>query len=854
MSSRSVLRLSVAALLFLLIIGTSSAQLTIPLPQHSGELSVPGLNDTVEILRDSYGVPHIYASSIYDLFFAQGFTQAQDRWWQMEFSRHTTRGSIQELTGRSDSLMGTDVFLRTLGLRQVTQQEIDETLSDDSVAILQAFADGVNAYILSRPASELAIEYNLLGLNGITIEIEPWSPVDSLMWGKIMAYSLSGNQDIEQLFSVLYAELPEDMMADFLPEWPFGERPTIVQPEDLAVMEETASLDTAFDPGAGIAGLETTWAGGFETADLEQVGIVTGPSIGSNNWVAGGSNTESGLPLMANDMHLGHRMPSIWYEIGLHCAPVTADCPYDVTGFTFSPTPGVTAGHNARISWAFTNVGPDTQDLYLIRVNPENPLQYEYNGEWRDMTVREETLNFGDGSEPVTFQVRITHFGPIINDNARDAEGNLTGFNNENPVALRWTSLEPGSLLDASLGLNRAQNWDDFRAALTMWDSPSQNVIYADVDGNIGYQMPGRIPIRAPGHTGMLPVEGWTDTYEWRGYIPYESLPRIFNPERGYVISANQAVVPLEYYDALANTIGDEFGADSNYVISRLWDYGYRGTRINQLMVELAPHTPETFAQMHGDNFDGSAAEIVPLLADVTLEDSALADRVAWLQEWDFQADIDSAHAAYYAMFWRALVQQLYNDQFGDLYSANGTQNEWRSVYLLWNEPDNVWWDDVTTPDGVETRDDIVARALQQGYDDTVAALGEDETAWIWGALHTTTFVSDPLGQSGVPLAENLVNRGPFPTSGTRSAINANDYSIRDFSVSSGPSERVIYDLSDWDNSRSIHITGQSGHPQSDQYDDMIDEWLNIQYRPMVFTREAVEGVAVNTLILTPAD
>ena len=833
-------------LLALLLAGSVAAQG--PNPTHDGEFAVPGLNDRVEILRDEWGVPHIYASNTHDLFFAQGYTQAMDRWWQMEFYRNAANGSIQKLTGRIDGLMGTDVYMRTLGFRQVVEQEIAENLSADTLAILQAFADGVNAYIVDRPATELAFEYNLLRTTGVNIEIEPWTPADSIMWGKMMSLQLSGNQGTEQLLASLTAALPEDILAFWNVEWPFGEKPTIILEEELPMLE--AATDTAYTPGmgTGITGTEITLAGGFSMDD-SSLPLATGPGIGSNNWVVHGDLTDSGLPLLANDMHLSVQMPSIWYEIGLHCQPVSDACPFEVAGFTFAPTPGIVAGHNARIAWAHTNVGPDTQDLYQLRVNPDNPLQYEWDGEWRDMTIRDETLAFGDGSEPLTFQVRETHLGPIINDQPGD-------FNNDNPMALRWTALEPGTLFEALIRLNLASDWDEFREAVRYWDTPSQNIVYADIDGNIGYQVPGRIPIRATDHTGLLPMPGWTSDYEWRGYLPYELLPRLFNPARGYVATANQAIVPLAYYDWLNEQLADDYGTNINPVISQRWAYGYRGERINAMIEELAPHSADTFIQMHGDNYDGSAAEVLPFVLDLAVEDETLTDLLQWLGEWDNQMHMDSPQAAFYAHFWVRMVDNLYNDRLAEAgRRADGANNEWWAAYLLLQDPDNPWWDDTRTSE-TETRDDILLKSLNEALANITAELGEDRDTWRWGDLHTTTFVSDPLGQSGLPPIERIVNRGPVATSGTGSAINATGWSAASpgFEAYALPSERVIYDLSDWDASLSMHTTGQSGHPASTHYDDMIDPWRLIEYRPMVWSREAVEAATVNTLVLEPGE
>jgi penicillin amidase len=826
--------------LFLLVVTGANAQK----PVHTGELQVPGLRDRVEIFRDIWGVPHIYASNVYDLMFAQGFTQATDRWWQMEFYRHVGSGAIQELTGFNQGLMGTDRYLRTLGLRDLAQRELDEVYDDEARFLFQAFADGVNAYILSRPQTELAVQYNLLRVAGVRITVEPWTPIDTIIWGKMMAFNLASNSDYEELLSELYGAMDKDLLDSWNIPFPYGEMPTIIWDSELPITAQPTTRQSA--PEVGIVGLNIDIEGKQIAEQLVWLNFDAG--IGSNNWVVSGALTESGLPLMANDMHLGIQMPSIWYEIGLHCAPVTADCPYDVVGFALSPTPFIVAGHNADISWALTNVGPDTQDLYQIRVNPDNELQYEWDGEWRDMTVREETLYFGDGTDPITFRVRMTHLGPIVNDR-------IDGFNNDTPIAMRWTALEPGGVLMAFLRLNKASNWEEFREALSYWDSPAQNVIFADRNNNIGYQIPGKIPVRVAGHSGLLPVPGWTSEYEWLGYYPFDLLPRLYNPERGYIVTANQAVVPLAYYDQVAQELADVFGEDANYLISYHWDYGYRGRRINQLIETLAPHNIETFTTIHGDNFDGNAMEIIPILAEIPFPDD-LTDMRDWLLEWDYQMHKDSPQAAFWAYFWVRLMDNLYNDEFAVAdYWVDGNQNNRIVTRRLMSDPQNVWWDDVDTAGVTETRDEIVIKSFAEALDGISERLGDEPSAWKWGDLHTTTFVSNPLGLSGIAPIERQVNRGPFPTSGSGVAINATGwgaYPNADFSVWSGPSERVIYDFSDWDNSRSIHTTGQSGHPNNANYDDMIQPWINIQYRPMVFSREAVESVATQTLILVP--
>lgn len=836
-----------------------------PLPQHEGSVSVrsgsvgnaaqavdiDGLGAPVEIIRDNWGVAHIYASTSYDLFFAQGYTQAQDRWWQMEFSRHIGAGRIGELTGKNNAVLGNDLFIRKFGWYAAAQRDWN-AMSEESKAVLEAFADGVNAYVLNRDKNDLALEYNLLGVTGVNITVDPWTPVDSLAWAKVMADNLSGNWESEVLRSELTEVLGEEMTNQFMPTWPFGDKPTILKAEDLPISE--ASLSSGSDT-AGLIGIDNSFATDYASNNLAAA-FGKGAGIGSNNWVVSGELTASGKPLLANDPHLGIQMPSIWYEVGLHCETVGETCPFNVTGFALPATPGVIIGHNDRIAWGVTNVGPDVQDLYRIKVNPENELQYEWNGEWRDMTVREEVINFGDGEAPITLQVRETHLGPIINDYEFDSEtGEVSGYNNEEPLAFHWTAIaETSTILDSAVRLNMAQNWEEFREALSYWDVPSQNFVYADVDGNIGYQVPGRVPVRAEGHSGLLPVDGSTDEFEWLGYIPFDELPRAFNPERGFIATANQAVVPLEYYDQLRDKLAGEFGENANYFISQEWAYGYRGQRIEELLTTTGPHTAETFAVIHGDNKMISAEELAPYIAALEFDDAALTEARDWMLDWDYQMHMDSPKAALYGYYWARLLQDLFEDQLGEIVGpAEGDMGMW-AVYLLVEEPENIWWDDVNTADATETRDDILKRAFAEAHAALVEQQGQNRDSWAWGKLHTSTFVSNPLGLSGISLIEDMVNRGPAATSGGSDIVNATgwDFDREGFAVRSLPSMRYIADLSDLSASQTMHTTGQSGHPYSPHYGDMIDPWRLIQYHPMLWTREQVDAAAVSTLTLNP--
>ena len=564
--------------------------------------------------------------------------------------------------------------------------------------------------------------------------------------------------------------------------------------------------------------------------------------------------TQSGKPLLANDPHLGIQMPSIWYEIALHCTNDGTGQPYDVAGFAFAPSPGIIIGHNNNIAWGFTNVYPDVNDQYMMKINPDNPLQYEWNGKWRDMTVREENISFGDGKPAINIKVRLTHLGPITNENKYDSKtGELGGFNNKDALALHWTALEPSNLMLAIIGLDRARNWDDFRAALKNWDVPSQSVLYADTQGNIGYQMPGKIPIRPSGLTGQVPTPGTGDQYMWKGYIPYDLLPRIFNPARNFIVASNEECATPEYYDFLQKQLGADtnpnFGSRYNK-----WCYGYRAQRIYDMLKQLNPNTVATYQSIQGDNRYLSADEVLPYLSKLIFADKEVADARDWLLTWDKVCNGDSPHAALYAEFWMRLMQNTFQNKLGTVTGAEGDDKDMWAINLLLQKPNDKWWDDPATSSVVETRDDVLARSFSEGYAATVAALGKDRTKWRWGDLHAANFVSNPLGASGIGLIESIVNKSKVPVGGSSACVNGEWWiaSTGTFAPVEIPSMRMIVDMNDLTNSVSINSTGESGHPGNPWYGNMIIPWSKVQYHPMLWTRQQVEAGTAHKLNLNP--
>jgi penicillin amidase len=798
-------------------------------PQTDGEIKLSGLDGPVEVIRDNMGIPHIYAATLHDLFMAQGYVHSQDRFWQMDFWRHIGSGRLSEMFG--DAQVETDTFLRTLGWRQVAEQEL-ATFDPESLAILNSYAEGVNAYLAEHQGTALSLEYGILKILTPDYRPEPWTPVNTLTWAKAMAWDLRGNMDEEIQRAILLKTLTPEQVAQLFPAYP-ADHPVII-PE----MGQAATI-----PSVRRSVPDLDWVSIQKRfSALDALLGPSGAGIGSNSWAVAGSLTTSGMPLLANDPHLTIQMPSIWYQIGLHCRPVSAGCPFEVAGFSFAGAPGVVIGHNQNIAWGLTNTGPDVMDLYIEKINPDNPNQYEYNGQWVDMTLRTETIAVG-GGEPVSLTVRSTRHGPIISD----TYGKLADFTTKTGVtlpenyaiSLRWTALEPSTILKAVWGFDQAANWDEFRQAASMFNVPAQNLLYADVQGNIGYQMPGNIPIRKNGD-GRLPVPGWTDEFEWTGYIPFDELPHVFNPSKGYIVTANNAVV----------------GADYPHLISTDWDYGFRANRLVN-MIENAPGPIDIayIQKMQGDNYDANASTLVPLLTRLAFQPGTPNQAVALdlLKNWDTQAGMDSAPAALFEIFWKNLMVDTFNDDLPEDYRPEGGSRWVEVMRTIVNQPDNFFWDDKATTDKVERRDDILVRAFTEAVAEIEQLQGKDPGKWNWGDLHTATFMNQTLGKSGIAPIDALFNRGPFRTNGGDAIVNATGWNATlGYSVDWLPSMRMIVDLGNLDNSVTVHTTGESGHAYHPHYIDMVDLWRNIQYYPMLWDEQGITAAAEAHLQLVP--
>jgi penicillin amidase len=860
-------------LVVVLVAGTGLAAWVLrrPLPATDGTVTIAALGAPVTVSRDERGVPHLWAESDADLFLAQGFVHAQDRFFEMDYRRHVASGRLSELLGDVPEARTADTVIRTLGWREVAEEEWD-LLGSESRALLQAYADGVNTYLEGREASELAMEYTVLGLQVEVPDIEPWTPVDSLAWLKAMAWDLKSNYDEELERTRVYRTVGNvERVAELFPAYPYEAHEPIVVP--AAPGDDGGpgqAVDASFETGT-LSGSRAEYraaAAAFDTALLALAAVprlVGGDDgVGSNSFVVAGGHTASGLPLLANDPHLSVGVPGVWYQIGLHCVAMGPDCSFDVSGFSFSGLPGVLIGHNGDLAWGMTNTRADVTDFFLERVHSDGT--YERGEERVDTESRTEVIDVA-GAEPFSITVQSTVHGPIVSGvlevstaasapvPAGSPPGGIDGY----AVAIAWTGLEPGRTIEGILALNRAASADDVAAAAALLDVPAQNIVFATSAGDIGYQAAGSIPIRSPLAVNAVPVDGtwprpgWDATFDWEGNIPAENLPRALNPEEGFVVAANQAVTVQG---------GGPFLAED-------FDHGYRSDRIRTLLEEAIAAgedlTVEAANAIMLDTANPLAEVLVPAILRLDIEDAFLREAVDELALWEEQGypnDVDSSGAAYFNAVWANLVSLTFDDELPDGTTSRDDSRWIRVISVLMEDPRSPWWDDVSTVSITETRDEILLRALQYARNQLTNSLGKDADRWQWGDLHRAHFTHPILPPETTPgVLAWLVNPTPVAVPGGSSSVNATGWDaspdeegVFSYAMTTAPSMRMVVDLENPNASTWVMTSGASGHPTSRHYADQLGAWVRGETFNWPFTREAVDEQAAATLTLTPGE
>jgi len=783
-----------------LILVAGYGYLQTSLPDTEGNISLAGLKHPVEVVRDRSGIPHITAKTTEDAVFTLGFVHAQDRLWQMEMNRRTGAGRLSEILG--DATVSTDKFLRTVGFYQ-SAKEAFERFDEETKKGLLAYTAGVNAYLEQRSGS-LPAEFLILGVTP-----EKWSPIDSVVWTKMMAWDLGKNWSTELARMQLATTLPLSQVSEFFPAYP-GEAQEPLP--DFSTLYKVAGLNP-----------ERLMAAAPETLP---------PSAGSNNWVVSGSKTNTGKPLLANDPHLGLAAPALWYFAHLKTPE------FETIGATLPGVPGVILGRNKKIAWGFTNTGPDTQDLYIEKINPDNPEEYKTPEGWARFQTRKETIRVKD-QDPVDITVRITRHGPVLSDVYEKASKTVASGH---VLAFAWTSLlDQDTTPMTSLKMAKAQNWADFKEAIRYFTSPQQNMVYADTDGNIGYYAPALVPIRDPANkaAGRIPVPGWDAKYDWKGFIPFEELPQAYNPAKGFHFTANQKIVPPTY----------------PHFITHDWNLPYRAMRIKDRLELEEQHSVQTFIDLHGDVQSLMAEEFLEILLTTKPADDFSRQALTALSTWDGQMTMNDKAPLIFNAWIRELNKAIYADETGDYFKSLWRH---RPIFLknvlLNTNGQGHWCDNKTTDANVESCEDILQSSLYASLEDLKERYGADMEAWNWGEAHFAH--SDHLPFSKVGVLRNIFDIR-VPSSGGIFTVNVGRNRMEDdvnpFANVHAASLRAIYDFSDLDKSLYMHSTGQSGNILSPFYSDMASDWANLKYRQMSMTNADYSEGAFGTLTLTPA-
>jgi len=804
-------RLLILALTFTVAIQFLPAMCRFSLGQTSTaatSIKVKGLKDSVTIRRDERGIPYIDAKNDEDLYFAQGYVTAQDRLWQMDLFRRNARGELSEVLPNvpNSPALDQDKLHRTLGFSQVVEAEVAQA-SPQSRAVLEAYAAGVNAYISTLDQKSLPPEFRILGYTP-----KPWTPADSLIVIKIFFEALSNTWRLDLMREAM-ASLPAEKRAALLPE---------ISPIDVLVVGtdskvRNASTTAKTSPSRlsheALAALARDEA--INRAALEQLGFYAEGLAASNNWVVSGKHTTSGKPLLANDPHLAPTAPPIWHMVHLTAPGVR------VAGVTAPGLPGVVIGHNDRIAWGFTNVGPDVQDVYLEKFDPNNSQKYMTPSGWQDAKIRHEEIKVRKGLadlsfDTITLDVTETRHGPIVFE--RDGKR----------YALRWTALDPTkNKPDSTFQLNRAHNWKEFSKALEAFTAPTQNIVYADVDGHIGYHAAGMVPVRKSGD-GSLPYDGSTEAGDWVSYVPIEKLPQVYDPQSGIIVTANQRIVGTDYPNFLTHS----------------WAQPYRARRIFDLLNQKPKLNADDFRRIQGDVYSIAGVlftkqAVQTLKPTLTPTDEKLGVVLSSFESWDGFVNAESRVAPIAAQMRLAFRSRILTAALGDELVKNYQWSNFDTTLdrIIKDQPAD--W----LPKGFKTYADL----FRACYDDAVKALtrslGSDESKWTWGDMSKARF-PHPLAQA--PLIGAQFTIQPFPQNGTGGFIGAT------VNVGAAVSMRFIADPGNWDLTQHGISVGESGVPSSPHWKDQLDDWKAVTPRVFPFSEAAVAAAAKETLVLQP--
>ncbi len=753
-------------------------------PDYNADVDLENLTEPVTVYRDSFGIPHIYANNELDLYRTTGYVMAQDRLWQMDLMRRLTTGRLAEIMG--EDLIGADHLFRSLNF-PAKSRKLMEITDPKLLSIYEAFADGINQYMETH-RKKLSFEFALLGY-----EPDPWEVSHTINLIGYLAWDLqSGWKQDMDLFKI--SRVVEDsLLKELIPDMDFQN--SMIFPDYFSDKPELELVSNIED---GIAA-------------INQFGLKVFQA--SNSWAISGARSETGMPLMANDMHLGLMSPGVWYQMH-HIA----EGEINVTGVVLPGVPFVICGHNENIAWGMTNVTVDNVDFYLETINPDNENQYLVDGKWRDMKIVEEEILVKD-MDPVIKTIKYTHRGPIIST--------IKGIE-ERAISSRWSGSQTSDELRTVYLLDKASNWDEFRDALSTFMTGNQNVVYADKDGNIGLQTAAGLPIRKG--NGVLVYPGDTSLYDWKGLVPFEELPYSYNPEIGYVSSANN------------RTVGDDYP----YHIGNWFAIPYRIERIREMLNAEDVMGADYFKMMLADHNSHYARKMVPVYIEALSSglEGTYQNAFDLISGWNFEMSATSAEALLFEITDIELTRSIFKDELGDdliniMYNDFMLNRHFINKILITGK--SAWCDDITTLEKKETFYENIRSAFTAAVDSITVWYGEDMSQWRWGDLHTIT-LEHPMGSVAIVDKLFKVNKGPYPIGGSWHTVCPYKYPIgSSFKVDDGASERHIFNTADWDASLTVIPTGTSGIPASPHYLDQTELYVNNQFHRDHFSREAVE-------------
>lgn len=799
--------LGLLAALFVLLIGIAIISywiLTKPLPEYEGSENVKSISSNIKIYRDSSAVPYIIAAKETDAAFALGYVHAQERMFQMDITRRAGEGRLAEILGSRAAPF--DKMFRTIGIYEISEKIYPE-LNPRSKELLDAYADGVNEY-LRLNNDNYSVEFDVLGYTPYK-----WKPEHSISIAKLMAWELNISLWTDVAFSHLVQKIGAEKAAEILPQFP--ENTPVIIPDHL---EKISMI------GTGLVETDKQFRKFFG---------IEGTHIGSNNWVINSKRSQSGKPIIANDPHLAFSIPGKWYVAVIRAGEWNAE------GFTIPGLPGIVIGKNENISWVLTNVMADDADFYVEKLDTSG-TKYFMDNAWNSLTIKKDTIVVKDSSD-IIYDIRKTHRGPIISEihpyNVLFPDSSRSTAD----ISMNWTALNVSDELYAIYSVNTAGNWTEFKEALRYFTAPGQNFVYADKEDNIGYVCAVKLPIRS-NNSPTLIFDGTSSGSDWQGFVDYNEMPKLFNPDNNYIASANNKTVK-----------------SFPYHISNIWEPPSRIDRIVELLGSKEKHSVKDFKKYQMDFYSHYAKIITPYILDAfkntKINDPNLNLSLELLKNWNFVMDKYDQAPTIFLVFFQNLLENIFIDEMGEslfkeyIFIANVP---YRIVEQMFRENNSIWFDNVKT-ETYETRDVIIRESLSGTLSELEEKFGGDIAQWQWLNLHTLTFMHPFSGVS--PIVDKIVNVGPFTIGGDGTTIFNTEYSFTDpYKNKLGPSMRYIFDFSKPDEFEFILPTGQSGHIMSDHYSDMTSKWLEGKYIKLKTDNESIVSPNNHLLLLVPGD